>query len=87
MASLANDGLSLRTLFGAINYYDNQRSLGSSKEKCWAAMSGGHNYDPISHQPVRFLHHLRSGISADGVSVDMLSYSYLIRSLHIQILF
>lgn len=62
-----NDMLRHRTLMGTVNYYDNHQSVGTANEKCWAAMSGGHRYDPISHQPVRFLRHLRSGISAESM--------------------
>ena len=72
MASPMNEQLEYRTLHGTVNYYDNQMSIGTASEKCWAAMSGGHNYDPISHQPARFLRHLRSQISAESTSCPLL---------------
>ena len=66
MASLMNDRLAMRTCLGTLNYYDNHEGLGTASQKCWAAMSGGHDYNPISHEPARFLGHLRSHSNADG---------------------
>ena len=66
MASPMNDALSLKTHLGYVNYYDNHHSVGTAAEKRWAAMSGGHDHDPISHRPASFLRHLRSSIDANG---------------------
>lgn len=60
MSSPQNDRLRLRTALGSVNYYNQHMCMGTSREKAYAARSGGHNYDPISNESVTYLPHLRT---------------------------
>ena len=60
MASPKNDRLRKRTQKGTLNYYDDQRSIGTSFDKAQAARLGGHNFNPITHEKETILAHARS---------------------------
>ncbi|CAD7940710.1 unnamed protein product [Amoebophrya sp. A25] len=49
MASAKNDALRERTLEGTLNYYDEQRCVGTANDKAIAARLGGHNWNIISN--------------------------------------
>jgi len=66
MASIMNDKLTMRTEFGTVNYYDNQKSIGTAAEKAWASRSGGHSFDLISHKPTHIFRHLRNSETCDS---------------------
>jgi hypothetical protein len=65
MASPMNDGLHMRTDIGTVNYYDNAKCVGTALEKAWASRSGGHSFNILSHEPTKYLRHLRNNDDSD----------------------
>eukprot|EP00392_Amoebophrya_sp_AT5.2_P003675 g3680.t1 len=49
MASAKNDALRERTLEGSLNYYDEQRCVGTANDKAIAARLGGHNWNIMNN--------------------------------------
>lgn len=49
MASAKNDALRERTLEGSLNYYDEQRCVGTANDKAIAARLGGHNWNIVNN--------------------------------------
>lgn len=80
MASKKVDAINLRTAIGTVNYYDNQRSIGTSSEKAHASRMGAYVFDPINHKPETFLRHLRLKdhyIKEDGTHTGMHAVGFL----------
>ena len=64
----------MRTQRGSVNFYDNGRCVGTAIEKTWAARSGGHAFNIISHERTKILRHLRNNGNCDGKFLDYLLY-------------
>ena len=79
MASKRVDSLNFRTTMGAVNYYDNLKSIGTCMEKASAARIGAYAFDPINHHPQTTLSHLRLKdhyIREDGSHTSMNDIAY-----------